>query len=330
MTHPPIRVGIVGASGFVGRELSALLANDPRIALCFVQSESRAGTRSMEAALDYEDLTLFAMIERCPHCVCFATPHGIALRDAGAFLAQRIRVIDLSADFRFKDPRVYERTYDTAYTHTGPPPVYGLTEFAGEELESAMLVANPGCYVTASLLAALPIREKIEWAVFDGKSGYSGAGAARAEELSLQTRDDVLPYTLTQHRHAPEIQQFFRQPVFFTPHVLGTFRGMEVTAHLRIAEDHRNEDFLKIFRDAYRDAPCVTIQEDIPQLKNVRDTSRAILGGFSMDDHGRLVIVSALDNLRKGAASQAVQNLHAMFGLPREIPEIPPTRLFPS
>ncbi|MBI1813253.1 N-acetyl-gamma-glutamyl-phosphate reductase, partial [Candidatus Peregrinibacteria bacterium] len=178
MTHLPIRVGIVGASGFVGRELAALFAADHNVELCFLHSESRAGTRSLEAALNYEHLTISAMIERRPHCVSFATPHGIAMRDAGAFLQEGIRVIDLSADFRFKDPSVYERTYGLTYTSTGPPPVYGLTEFAGEELESAMLVANPGCYATASLLASLPIREMIEWAVFDGKSGFSGAGVA--------------------------------------------------------------------------------------------------------------------------------------------------------
>ena len=334
----PFKVGILGASGFVGRELTALLAADPNFEIIFLQSESQAGKKPAtmkpvvsgaepESSLVFENISFPQMIERKPACVLFATPHGVALNLAQQFLDAGIRVLDLSADFRFMDHKIFEETYELPYTYKGPAPVYGLTEFCDGTLRDAQLVSNPGCYVTSALLVALPIKHMLEWAIFDGKSGYSGAGIKNAQKLSTETMG-IAPYNVAHHRHGPEIQQFLDVPSHFTPHVLPVFRGIEMTSHVQLKREFRATDFHAFFQKQYDARPYVSVQQEIPRMQDVIDTNRAILGGFSVDRHGRLVVISMIDNLRKGAASQAMQNLHAMFGLPPEIPDIAPTSLF--
>lgn len=315
------KVGIIGASGFTGRELAGLLAKDEHAEIVFLSSRSYAGKISRETGTAYEALEISDFIAREPDCVFLCTPHGIAMETAPLLLAQNIRVVDLSADFRLKDAEIFQRTYGIPYKHPGTEPVYGLTEWFGAELEQANLVANPGCYVTGALMSLLPVMEYSEWAVFDGKSGYSGAGAEKADALRIKLKENSCAYALASHRHAPEIQQFSIAPIHFTPHLLPFFRGMEVTAHLKIRKGYLANDLFELYAKTYANNRYVRVQKEIPEIREVQNTNLIVLGGFETDENGRLVISAVLDNLRKGAASQAVQNFHVMFGLPEIIPD---------
>ncbi len=311
------KIGIIGASGFTGRELAGLLKLDEYVEIVFLSSRSFAGKINRESQIPYEDLDIEAMIARQPDCIFFCTPHGVAMKMAPQFLQHDIKVVDLSADFRFRDPQVFSATYGIPYQNPPIKPVYGLVEWFAPEIKTAALVANPGCYVTGALTALLPVAEYAEWAVFDGKSGYSGAGADNALMLQQKLQNNSYAYKITNHRHEAEIQQFVEAPIFFTPHLLPFFRGMEVTAHLKIKPQFQSLDFFALFQKVYADYACVEICPKIPEIAEVQHSNQIMLGGFEVDKNGRLVISAVLDNLRKGAASQALQNLHLMFGLPQ-------------
>lgn len=315
------KIGIIGASGFTGRELAGLLAHDEAAEIVFVTSRQSAGKSCAEAGRAYEALSTGEMVARRPDAVFFCTPHGVALASAPAFVAAGIRVIDLSADFRFADPAVFAATYGIPFADPGLPYVYGLPEWQASAIADARIIANPGCYVTGALAALMPVKALIEWAVIDGKSGYSGAGVEKAPELRQKLNENACAYTLTGHRHEPEIQQFIAAPVYFTPHLLPFFRGMEVTAHIKLKPEARDTDFAQLYRDVYRNAAEITVSEKIPEIADVQNTNRLQLGGFAVDAKGRLVVTAVLDNLRKGAASQAVENFHLAFGITAPVPE---------
>jgi N-acetyl-gamma-glutamyl-phosphate reductase len=319
------KIGIVGASGFSGQELIGLLRADKFCEIVFCHSKSFAGTKI--GTFIFEDLNFSEMISRAPDCVFFCTPHGVALKNAPKFLQRKIKVIDLSADFRFFNPKIFEKNYQISWKNPGEKAVFGLTEIFEKEISKTNLIANPGCFVTAALLAGFPISEKFDWAVFDAKSGFSGAGISHAKTLHEKlANENFLSYKISNHRHAAEIQQFFENEIFFTPQVLPTFRGICATCHFKIKKEFLNFDFLKFFKKFFAGKKYVKIQKEIPNFSEVKNTNSAILGGFEIDANGRLVIISVLDNLRKGASSQALQNLHAMFSLPQKIPEIAPVK----
>jgi len=187
--------------------------------------------------------------------------------------------------------------------------------FRGEILESDA-VGNPGCYATACLLAAWPLHREglLERAVFDCKSGYSGAGRKPNERNDPAVlKDNILPYSLVNHAHVAEIERALGMMVSFTPHVIPAFRGLIATSHLFV---RGSGDFRELYEDAYRNEPAVRVGSKIPDLRDIRGTDRAVLGGFETDGRGRLVVVSALDNLGKGAAGQAVQNMNLLLGFP--------------
>ena len=307
-----IKVGIIGATGLASQELAVILEKEPQTEIVFLQSKSAANKKSNISHLVYEDLSPDAMLAKKPDLIFYGTPHGVAMQGVRFFLEHGIRVIDLSGDFRFIDLQVFEKVYHFKHTEPDLKGVFGLPEFFAEEIKKAKLIANPGCYVTSALLTIFPLKKYFSTAVFDSKSGYSGAGKSfnKRQELSDNT---IIPYNMVRHRHLYEIQQFFTQKIYFTPHLINTFRGIETTAHLLLKPGAEKIDYFKIFQEAYKKASCVKVQKDIPNLKEVQNTDLAILGGFEVDDQGRLVIVSVLDNLRKGAASQAVENMRLMF-----------------
>lgn len=315
-----IKIGVIGASGFTGQELTALLAVDKYAQIAFLHSRSGAGKKSEFTNAKIENLSKAQMLEKNPDLVFLAAPNGVAMREAKFFLENNIKVIDLSADFRFKKTKTFEETYKIKHALPKAKAVFGLTEIFEDELKNANLVANPGCYVTACLLALLPIKEKIKLAVLDAKSGYSGAGKKFDNHAELKA-NTIIPYKPSNHRHQAEIQQFSPSPIFFTPHMINTFRGLEVSCHFILKPNERELNFYKIFKDFYKASPHVKIQKNIPSLKSVKATNNCILGGFEIDKKGRLALISVIDNLRKGASSQAVQNLHAIYGLPKKIIE---------
>ena len=302
-----IKVGIIGANGFSGKELIKILSKNKKINFVFLHSRSAKEK-------NFENLEISEMIARNPDIVFFCTPHGIALNQAKYFLEKNIKVIDLSADFRFKDPQIFEEIYHIKYEEPLFTPIYGLTEIFKDKIKNAKLIANPGCYVTSALLAGLPIKKKFNQAIFDAKSGYSGAGVKNEEKLKQDTKDNFIPYKICDHRHYAEIQQFFDTKIFFTPHVLATFRGISTTCHFLLKKEFLDFDFFEFFKNFYKkELSYIKIQKEIPTIRDVQNTDLCILGGFEKDKNGRLVIISVLDNLRKGAASQAMQNFYTMM-----------------
>ena len=294
-------VAVMGASGYAGGELARILRTHGGVDVLALQSESSAGRPLKEVFPDYagpekfSDRTPEQIAAMEPDLVFFATSEGIARNLAPVF--QGAKVVDLSRDFRGEW-------------------CYGLPElFRGEILESDA-IGNPGCYATACLLAAWPLHKEglLDRAIFDCKSGYSGAGRKPNDRNNPEVlRDNILAYALTRHAHLNEIERALGKTVHFTPHVLPAFRGLIATAHLFV---RGSGDYRELFTDAYRNEPLVRVQEAIPDFRDVRGTDRAVLGGFEHDGRGRLVVVSAIDNLGKGAAGQAVQNMNLLLGLP--------------
>lgn len=342
-----IRYGIVGATGHTAQELLSLTSQDKNLECVFLTSSSAAGEYSeFLPEKQYENLTNTQVLEKNPDIIFYATPHGVCMKNAKIFLEKNIKIIDLSGDFRFKDVKIFEKNYDIDHSASEISAQYGLTEYFRENIKNSQIVANPGCYVTASLNALLPIQKNILSAVCDGKSGYSGAGKSFTLEHIKELKENAcIPYKIIQHRHEAEIQQFFspEQEISFTPHLINTFRGMLVTVHiflqpefleaLRKQERHSNtqkiqgcfleHQLFQIFQECYKDEPLIKIQKEVPKITQVQGKNHNILGGFKLDRNERLVIVSALDNLRKGAVSQALQNMYVMMGLEENLPEPP-------
>lgn len=319
LKNKKIKIGIIGASGYTAQELTALLAADKNIEIVFLHSKSQANQKSEFINLKLENLSREAMLARKPDVVFFATPNGVAMNEAPYFLKNKIKVIDISADFRFKNLKTFEKTYNLKHASPENKAVFGLTEIFEKQLKNANLIANPGCYVTACLLALYPIQTKIKLAILDVKSGYSGAG--KKFDMNQEIKNNFLAYKITNHRHEAEIQQFIKSKIYFTPHLLPFFRGLEATCHIILKPGQEKLDYFKFFKNYYKNQPQIKIQKEIPGTKDAQGTNKAILGGFEIDAKGRLVIISVLDNLRKGAASQAIQNLHAIYGLTQKIAE---------
>jgi len=339
-----LRIGIIGANGFTGQELTFLLSQKKGVEIGLLQSRKEARrsfadfaatspvftekeVKQIPSSLYFQNLSFEEIREQKFDCVFFCTPHGIALQEAEDFLKQGTKVIDLSGDFRFFENDIFEENYHIS--HLGEQKIsrkkgimpgignfeaaYGLSEIFPEAIKKASLIANPGCYVTSILLTALPLAKMTKWIVADAKSGYSGAGVKHYDEYSKKMPQDFLAYNPIAHRHQAEIQQFIDLPLFFTPHLLSFFRGIESTCHCFILEEYREKNFFEIFQDFYKKNENVIIQKKLPSVSQVQKTNTCILGGFEMDHQGRLVISSVLDNLRKGAASQAIQNLTLLF-----------------
>ena len=315
-----IKIGIIGATGYAAQELTALLVQSSYVKIIFLQSASAAGKKSPHLDQIYENIDLVEMVNRKPDVVFFATPHGIAMKDAPYFLENNIKVIDLSGDFRFYDPLIFEKAYNMSHLTPQLKGVFGLTEIFYKQIKSANLIANPGCYVTACLLALFPLQSQFDRAVLDAKSGYSGAGKNFSDHERLKN-NTIIPYKLKSHRHQVEIQQFFKVPIHFSPHIIDRFRGIEVTIHVQIKFEYCNNNFLEIFQNFYKNNDYIQVQSEIPLIEKVENTNKAILGAFEFDEQGRLIIVAVLDNLRKGAASQAMQNLYCLFDIKDKIPD---------
>ena len=313
------KVGIIGASGYTGFELVKILSRHPSVELAALNSDSLAGKKVSGAYPDFggeERFTSFTIEEMNKmglDAVFLAVPHGVA-----SALAPRLdcRVIDLSADYRFRDASEYERIYRTEHHDKGRAAVYGLPELFREQIAKARLVANPGCYATGMLLSAYPLRGLASRAIFDCKSGWSGAGKSSpyAKDPSI-SEDNLIAYNLVNHRHRFEVQQFLPMPISFTPHVIDTFRGMMITAHFLLKEKADAQAIRGQFRSFFSGAAFTRVEDGIPDLHAVQNTNQLLIGGFEADEHNQLVVVAVLDNLLKGASGQAVQNMNIMLGL---------------
>ena len=339
-TDGKIRVGIVGGTGYAGVELLRLLAQHPAVDLVAITSRGEAGTpvdrlfpslRGRVALAFVEPAA--ARLERCD-AVFFATPHGVAMSEARELLAAGVRIIDLAADFRFRDAAEFERWY--RMPHACPDllgeAVYGLPEAARDAIREARIVAMPGCYPTSVLLGLLPLarleRERpgaIDWQglIADCKSGVSGAGRkAEIDLLAAEVSDNFRAYGLAGHRHHPEIEQQLRlaagRPVqlTFVPHLVPMIRGIHATLYLRL-EAAAERDLQVLYEDFYRDEPFVDVLPagSCPDTRSVRGSNVARVA-VHRPSRERAIVLVVEDNLVKGAAGQAVQAMNIAFGRP--------------
>jgi N-acetyl-gamma-glutamyl-phosphate reductase len=321
-----IKVGIVGATGYTGRELLRLLRQHPEVESLAILS-ARTGDKSETLPPPLGDTVHPFELDRLSGCaaVFLCTPHHMASQLVPQLLDRGITAIDLSADFRLKSATVYRQAYGV--DHASPEllarAVYGLTEFAREELPGARLVANPGCYPTSILLALKPLLntralDRSFPIVCDSKSGVSGAGKQPTETTHFgNVHENFKAYGVGSHRHLPEIRQESGvSDLVFTPHLLPVFRGILSTLYVRPAAGHSAASLRTILAERYAREPFVQVcpEGQFPETGHVLLTNRCALGVGACGD--LVILVSAIDNLVKGASGQAVQNLNAVFGFP--------------
>jgi len=330
-----MRVGIINVTGYTGVELARLLSQHPEVKLTSVTGRSAAGQKlgTVFPHLAGLELTIDAELGDV-ELVFSAMPHKESAKEVIPLLSKGIKVVDISADFRLKEASEYQRWY--GFTHPAPEllnkAVYGLTELYRPQVASAQLVANPGCYPTAAILALAPVvkAKLIEPdIIIDSKSGVSGAGRS----LSLQTHfseanEDASAYALEGHRHLPEIVQELKLlsqerslQITFVPHLVPMTRGILTTCYAPLVsgkiEGKKGEKQLKeLYLDFYKDEPFVRVVDSPPHTKHTLGNNLCLV--YPTIDHraGRLIVISCIDNLIKGASGQAIQNMNLMLGLP--------------
>lgn len=330
-----LRVSVVGASGYTGGELLRWLCQHPHVSLTQLVANQNAGQQLSAVFPGFRgvvDETLTApdwdRLGAESDLVFLALPHGAALAAVPEILAGGARVVDLGADFRLRDRAAYARWY--GLDHTAPAAlaeaVYGLPELWRAALSGARLVANPGCYATAAALALLPLAEGgyIGGPVcVDGKSGASGAGRSPALGLHYsELNENLRPYNVAAHRHTPEMEQTLADAgaavgLVFAPHLVPMTRGLLCTCYVPLARDLDPDTALALYRDRYADAPFVRVLGDeLPQTKATLGSNFCDVAVRVDAEQGLAVAMAALDNLGKGAAGQAVQNMNLMLALP--------------
>jgi N-acetyl-gamma-glutamyl-phosphate reductase len=332
-----IKVGIVGGTGYTGVELLRLLAVHPHVDLKVITSRGEAGTEISSLFPNLRGYIELAFSEpdtkRLGQCdvVFSATPNGVAMTQARDLLSGGTRLIDLAADFRLKDPQVWEQWYKVP--HACPElleeAVYGLPEINREKIRGARLVANPGCYATAIQLGFLPLLSAgivdETHLIADAKSGVSGAGRkAETHTLFSEAADTMRAYNVLGHRHTPEIAQSLEQAtgkkakIIFVPHLTPMIRGIHATLYARLISD---VDAQALFQHHYRDEPFVDVLPpgSHPETRSVRGANVCRLAVHRPNGGDTVVVLSVIDNLTKGAAGQAIQNMNIMFGLEETI-----------
>jgi N-acetyl-gamma-glutamyl-phosphate reductase len=316
------RVPVLGAAGYAGAVASALLHRHPRFELAHVTARSEAGRRLDEVHPRTRVPLVLEAYEPDRHAevdaAIVAYPHGAAAPVVAQLRERGVRVVDLSADFRLHDRAVYEDWYGD---HGAPAligdAVYGLPELHRAQIAGADLVANPGCYPTAAILALAPLARAglLEDVVIDAKSGVSGAGREPSHDKHFVAVDEtVTPYKVGRHRHTPEIEQELGGGirVTFTPHLVPLSYGELVSCYVTSAGE---ADLTALYDEAYGDEPWVEVVEEPPGMKEVRETNYCRISVHRDDRTGRIIVFATIDNLWKGTSSQAVQNLNLMFSL---------------
>ena len=258
------------------------------------------------------------LVRRKIDLVFLAVHHGAAMDFVPDLLNNGVKVVDLSADFRFEDPAVYEQAYSThRFPELCAKAVYGLPEWFRKAIKKAHLIGNPGCYVTASLLPLIPLKDVIKDVLIDAKSGVSGAGKKLDESfLSTQVMNNFKAYAIARHRHQPEIETYAGLPVEFVPHLLPISRGILATIYFKSFESLDN--LRAKLTGAYANEPFVHVIDRDPEIRMVSGTNHCCMNIYSGSQSDRFIIVSVIDNLVKGASGQAVQNMNLMLGLPED------------
>ncbi|HET8731606.1 MAG TPA: N-acetyl-gamma-glutamyl-phosphate reductase [Moraxellaceae bacterium] len=330
-----LKVGIVGGTGYTGVELLRLLAQHPGVELTAITSRSEAG---MPVAKMFPNLRGHVglsfsepSLETLGSCdvVFFATPHGVAMKQAPELLERGVRIIDLGADFRLADPVVFEKWYGMPHSSLDvlAESVYGLPEVNRDAIRKARVIANPGCYPTAVQLGFLPLLKaglvETDSLVADAKSGVSGAGRkAEVHTLFSEAAESFRAYGVGGHRHLPEISQGLARMtsrsvgLTFVPHLLPMIRGIHATLYARLKVS--SADLQRLYEETYAGEPFVDVMPagSLPETRSVKGANTCRIAVYRPQGGDTVVILSVIDNLVKGAAGQAVQNMNIMFGLP--------------
>lgn len=330
-----VRIGILGASGYTGAELIRLVLGHPSFSVAFLTADRRAGERMGSifphlAAFDLPDLIRMedadlGSIDGLFCCLPHATTQDV-IRD----LPKTLRIVDLSADFRLRDPKLYEDVYGRPHTaiKRQEDAVYGLTELYRGDIRNSTLVANPGCYTTTSELALCPLIAagviSTEDIVIDAKSGQSGAGRGLKEAmLYSEVAEGFSAYGVTGHRHQQEIEQELSVSagktvgITFMPHLVPMNRGILTTCHVKLASGRTVDDARQVLHETYNEERFVQLLDEgvVPHTRHVRGSNFCHIGVFPGQQPGRLTVLSVIDNLMKGASGQALQNMNVMLGL---------------
>ncbi|MDA8089944.1 MAG: N-acetyl-gamma-glutamyl-phosphate reductase [Nitrospiraceae bacterium] len=336
-----LKVAICGASGYAGAELLRLLSGHPGVQVAAVTSERSSGKNPAALFphlskygenLFFEPLEPAILLEKADFFF-MALPHAASQPAVALLFKEGKKVVDLSADYRIKDPAVYEEWYKVEHKHRDvlKKAVYGLPELHRAKIKKASLVANPGCYPTGAILGIYPALKSglasPEGIIVDSKSGASGAGRQSDVRFSFcEVNEGFKAYSVAAHRHTPEIEQETSQAakkqvtINFTPHLLPVNRGILSTIYLKAAKKLTTGSAISLYEKAYRDEPFVRVlgADELPNINAVKGTNRCDIGLRFDARTGTLIVITAIDNLVKGAAGQAIHNMNLMMGFPED------------
>jgi N-acetyl-gamma-glutamyl-phosphate reductase len=328
------KIGIIGATGYTGSELVRILTNHPDIEIAMITSESRAGEffsdvhPFLQGIADQKLVSVNQMDEYEPDLVFLALPHGVSMDFVKRFKDKSFKIIDLSGDFRLSSKNIYEEWYkiEHIYPEGIKKAVFGCPELYHDKIKDANLIANPGCFPTSAILGLAPLLKanliETDRIIIDSKTGVTGAGIkAKTVNLYSNVNDNFKAYGIKNHRHTIEIQGISDEIsgketlIQFTPHLLPVDRGILTTIYARPTGIVNETELIELYTSFYANAPFVRIRKQEPAIKDVRGTNYCDLF-ITLDERTKMVIViSVIDNLIKGAAGQAVQNMNIMFGM---------------
>lgn len=331
-----MRASVIGATGFAGAELLRLLDGHPQAELAYITSESSTGEDiaamypHLRGRIDKQLISMNELekIAEGSDVIFIALPHGHAMKIGKMLRGSGVKIIDLGGDYRFRDVKVFEKWYKVPHADPEAKAVYGLTELYRKDVAGAELVANPGCYTTCSILALVPLLKagliETKGIVVDAKSGTTGAGRGlKLGSLYCSVNENFHAYGVATHRHTPEIEQIYSEfagedvVIQFTPHLLPVDRGILATCYAMLKPGVTDADIENAFKEMYGGEFFIRLlgKGACPEIKNIRASNYVDIGWQTDARTGRVIVMSALDNLVKGAAGQAVQNMNVMFGI---------------
>lgn len=332
-----MKVGIVGGTGYGAIELMRFLDKHQYVEEIVIYSRSETGTKISEIYPHLKDIIHVTMeeltikhVQDHVDILFFATPPGVSHELVPELLKTEVKMIDLSGDFRLNDPKVYEAWYKqkTAQSSYLNKAVYGLADVYPEKIKQGSLIANPGCYPTATLLGLLPIINQpyidLTSIIIDGKTGVSGAGRSLSQGVHFaEMNDNMRAYAVGNHKHTPEIERFLSEKteksvfVNFTPHIVPMTRGILVTMYINLTESIDEQTIRKTYESFYQDRPFVRVRssDSLPETKQVYGSNYCDLHVTVDQRTKRLIIIAVIDNLVKGASGQAIQNMNLIYGL---------------
>lgn len=333
-----IKAGIVGAKGFAGEELIKLLLQHPKVEITVLADKMDGISQNITSIYPYlagqlnlscEELAVDKVAKKSD-IVFLALPHKVSQGIAADFIKAGKIVIDLSADFRIKDPKVYEQWYETKHLYPDllAQAVYGLPELYREQIKKAKLIANPGCYPTSIILGTAPlVRERLagtEYILADSKSGVSGAGRVFVQNFvsAAEKSENLKAYSIGIHRHTPEIEQELSKlagketMILFTPHLIPIMRGILSSIYIMPNSNLNTKEVLDLYKEFYKGEPFIRVlpEGQFPETNDVCNTNYCDIGVKADERTKRIIIVSAIDNLIKGASGQAIQNMNIICG----------------